>query len=74
MSSDKVIAWGLLGVFLFAGVGFLLAKVDERQLQLLETLNRFFPATRLYQFRIFRYGVAVAFFIMAGVVYIGLLT
>jgi len=74
MSSDKVIAWGLLGVFLFAGVGFLFAKVDERQVQWLGTLKQFFPAARLYQFRFFRYGVAVTFFIMAGVIYLGLLT
>ena len=59
-------------MFLFAGVGFLFAKVDDAQVRKLETLNRYFPAVRLYRFRVFRYGVAVAFFIMAGVVYLQL--
>jgi len=70
MTSDPIISWGLLGLFVLAGVGVLVARVDEQQVQKLEALNRFFPGARMAQFRVFRYGAAIAFFVMASVVYI----
>jgi len=72
MMNDSAVAWALMAIFIFAGIGFLLAKVDDQQVRKLQALNRFFPAVRLYQFRTVRYGVAAAFFIMAAVAYLGL--
>jgi hypothetical protein len=69
MSNEGTILWALIAMFLIPGVGLLFAKIDDRQVQKLKSLNRFFPAIRLYQFRAFRYGAAVVCFIMAGVVY-----
>jgi hypothetical protein len=69
MATDNTVAWALVTIFALAGAGFLFAKMDEGQVRTLETLNRFFPAVRLYRFRAFRYGVAAMFFIMASVVY-----
>jgi hypothetical protein len=74
MTSDPIIGWGLLGLFAAAGVGVLVARVDEREAQRLEALNRFFPGARLSKYRAFRYGTAIVFFIMASVVYIELLS
>jgi hypothetical protein len=70
MISDPTISWGLLGLFVLAGVGVLVARVDEHQVQRLEALNRFFPGARMAKFRAFRYGAAIVFFIMASVIYI----
>ncbi len=70
MSSDPTIMWGLLGLFVLAGMGVLFARVDEREVQRLEALNRFFPGARLAKFRAFRYGAAMVFFVMASVIYI----
>jgi hypothetical protein len=71
MANDATIPWALFSICVLAGVGFLMAKVDDAQAQKLESLNRFFPAVRLYRLRAFRYGTAAAFFIMASVVYLG---
>jgi len=56
-----------MGVFVLAGIGLFLAKVDDRQI---EILKRWFPPMALYRFRAVRYGGALAFFIMAGVAYL----
>ena len=70
MTSDPVISWGMFALFVLAGLGVLFARVDERETQRLEVLNRFYPGARLGTFRVFRYGAAMALFIMASVVYI----
>jgi hypothetical protein len=74
MSSDPIISWGFLGLFMLAGVGVLFARIDEQEKQRLDALNRFFPGARLSKFRAFRYGAAVACFVMASVVYIEFLS
>jgi len=73
MTSDPIIYWGMFGLFVLAGLGVVIARVDEREVQRLEALNRFLPGARLYKYRIFRYGAAMACFVMATVVYIGFL-
>jgi len=70
MTHDAIGSWAVLVVFALFGVAFLFAKVDDDQVRKLEALNRFLPAVRLYRYRAVRYGVAVIFFILAGVVYI----
>jgi hypothetical protein len=70
MTPDPIISWGMFALFLLAGFGVLFARVDEREVQNLHVLGRFYPGARLGRFRIFRYGAAIALFIMASVVYI----
>jgi hypothetical protein len=70
MSPEEIGAWGFFGLCLLVGVGCVFARVDEQEVQRLEALNRFFPAARLAKFRIYRYGAAIACFVLATVVYI----
>lgn len=53
--------------FVLAGLGVLLVRVDTESLRKKVHTN---PLFALYRFRAFRYGVAVAFFILAAVAFV----
>jgi len=58
--------WLLPGLFALVGIGVLLVRVDPDQLREKIHTN---PGFALYRFRVFRYGVAVALFIIAAVAF-----
>jgi len=67
MESERLIGWVLPGMFALVGALVLMVRVDPDALR--EKANTW-PGFSLYRFRLFRYGVAVAMFIMAAVTYL----
>jgi hypothetical protein len=56
------------GLFVLAGVALLFVRVDSEKLR--ENIHTN-PMLALYRFRVFRYGVAAALFIVAAAVFFG---
>jgi len=73
MNPDQFGPWVLLSAFLLFGLGLIFAKLDQRQVSILNKLDPWF-GTRLYQFRAFRYGVAIGCFVMVAVIYVTFLS
>jgi hypothetical protein len=56
------------GLFVIAGVALLFVRVDSEKLREKIHTN---PLVALYRFRVFRYGLAAALFIVAATVFFG---
>jgi hypothetical protein len=67
MDIEQLVRWFLVGLGLLVGVGLLLARVDPDQLREKMHTN---PGLALYRFRVLRYGVAAAGFIVAAVAFL----
>jgi hypothetical protein len=66
MEIKHAMPWLLPGVFVLIGIGVLLVRAVPEQLREKIHTN---PGIALYRFRVFRYGVAAALFIVAAIAF-----
>jgi hypothetical protein len=69
MDIEHLVRWLLVSLGLLTGVGLLLVRIDPDRLREKAHTN---PGLALYRFRLFRYGVAAAAFIIAAVAFLAL--
>ena len=66
MPIERSIGWLLPALFVLAGVALLFVRVDRGRLREKIHTN---PGFALYRFSLFRYGAALALFILAAVAF-----